>query len=148
MSDGTHSDAMLRLRFLIASAPLTGEEGLPAAQPHPDAALLEMCATYLDLCAEADAIDREARRQPSPCRGNPEFDAARGRCKEKEMEAKCILARLGKTQAATAAGVYAKATIVVTKRGYMSAPNFMLSLAEDLVRCPGLRAILWPAGEG
>ena len=51
-------------------------------------------------------------------------------------------------RASTAAGVYAKATIVVAKCGYMTAPNFMLSLANDLVNCPELRAMLWPAAEG
>lgn len=116
--------------------------------PHPDHVLLDLCASYLDLCAEAHAIQREARKQPRPYMDNPQFDAAIGRAREKEAEAKLVLNRLGKTHAATAAGVYAKATIVVTRKGYMTAPRFMLSLAHDLVNVPGLRAALWPADGG
>jgi hypothetical protein len=148
MSDDSPRDRVVGLRLLAATAALTGRETVAPAEPHPDAELLNACATYLDLCADANAIDREARKQPGQHVGNPQFDAARVRSREKEAEAKRILNRLGKMRAATAAGVYAKATIVVTRRGYMSAPNFMLSLADDLVNCPGLRAAVWPAGEG
>ncbi len=113
--------------------------------PHPDADLLDLCASYLDLCAEAAAMQREARKQPGPYMDNPQFAAARGKWREKDAEAKRVLNRLGKTPATTPAGVYAKATIVVTRKGYMTAPRFMLSLTNDLVNAPGLRAVLWPA---
>jgi hypothetical protein len=113
-------------------------------EQHPDAELLRAVARYLDLCAEASSIQREARQHPSPYVGTPAFDAARFQWKEKEREAQCILNRLGKMRAVTAAGVFAKATIVVTQRGAMSAPKFMLSLATDLVSNPTLRSSLWP----
>jgi hypothetical protein len=135
--------AIARLRQLAAEA---ADHGLlVAGPPHPDAALLALCAHYLDLSAEAEAISREARKRPSPYRGTPEFDAALAQRDEQRAAAKLVLGRLGKTAATTAAGVYAKATIVVTQNGYMTAPRFMLSLAADLVNAPGLRAVLWPA---
>jgi hypothetical protein len=118
-------------------------------EPHPDAELLLACATYLDLRAEAAAIEREARgdvqQQRGAYIGNPVFDAARAWRMEKEAEAIRILNRLGKMHATAAAGIYAEATVVVMQRGYISAPNFMLSLATDLVSNPTLRASLWPA---
>ncbi len=135
--------AMARFRQLAIDArrhPLLAD-----GPPHPDTGLLDLCASYLDLCAEARAIDREARKQTAPYRGNPQFEAAMAQRDEKEAAAKLVLNRLGKTPATTAAGVYAKATIVVTRKGYMTAPRFMLSLAADLVNAPGLRAVLWPA---
>ena len=135
--------AMVRLRQLAAEARDTLL--LADGPPHPDADLLDLCASYLDICAEANAIDREARKQPTPYRDNPQFAAAMAQRDEKRAEAMRILNRLGKTHAATAAGVYAKATVVVTRRGYMAAPRFVLSLANDLVNAPGLRAVLWPA---
>jgi hypothetical protein len=137
------SDVLKQLRAVA-----DGRSSAPDKELHPDAGLLRACATHLDLRADAAAIEREARggvqRKRGACIGNPEFDAARVRWREKEAEAKRVLNRLGRMQATTAAGVYAKATIVVVQKGYMSAPRFMLSLATDLVGNPTLRASLWP----
>ena len=135
------SSTMEQLRAIAdgrASAPDRTEH-------HPDAELLCACATYLELCADAAAIFREARNLPVPFVGNPQFDIELARKNEKNAEAKRLLTRLGRMHATTAAGVYAKATIVVTQRGYMAAPRFILSLATDLVNNPKLRASLWPA---
>ncbi len=136
------ASAMARFRQLATDA---RDLLLADGPPHPDAGLLDLCASYLDLGAAADAIDREARKQRGPHMDNPQFAAAMGQRDAKRAAAKLILCRLGKTPATTAAGVYAKATIVVTRRGYLTAPGFMLSLAADLVNAPGLRAVLWPA---
>ncbi len=135
--------AMVRFRQIAAEA--RDHLLLADGPPHPDAALLDLCASYLDLSAEAEAISREARKQPSPYMDNPQFAAAMAQRDAKRAAAKLVLGRLGKTAASTAAGVYAKATIIVTQNGYMTAPRFMLSLAADLVNAPGLRAVLWPA---
>jgi hypothetical protein len=62
----------------------------------------------------------------------------------KAGEARRILNRLGKMRAATAAGVFAKATIVTIRGKYMTAPTFVASLASDLVSNPTLRASIWP----
>jgi hypothetical protein len=55
------------------------------------------------------------------------------------------MARVGKIAANTAAGVYVKA--MVLRASYGTAPQLALSIARDLVNCPGLRSALWPAGE-
>jgi hypothetical protein len=55
------------------------------------------------------------------------------------------MVRIRKMKATTAAGIYAKAAVVrASKTG---AADLAMSLAEDLLACPGLRAALWPAGE-
>lgn len=133
------SDVLEQLRAIA-----DGRGSAPDKELHPDTELLRAAATYLDLCAEIETIWREAVKKPGARVGDAEFDAALRRRKEKKVEARKVLARLGKTRAATAAGVYAKATIVTTQRGGMSAPRFMLSLATDLVNNPTLRASLWP----
>jgi hypothetical protein len=44
------------------------------------------------------------------------------------------------------AGIYAKAAVVrASKTG---AADLAMSLAQDLLGCPGLRASLWPAEKG
>ncbi len=93
----------------------------------------------------AAAIQREARTQAAPFVGNPTFDAARCEWKAKEADARRVLNHISKMRAKTAAGIYAKATLVATRRGYMTAPAFMHSLATDLVSNPTLRRSLWPA---
>ena len=135
------ADTLAQLRAVAdgrSSAPEKTEQ-------HPDAELLQYRAAYLDLCAEIDAIYREARKLPVPYVGNPDYDAALARRDEKKTAAKRVLGRLGKMHASTAAGIFAKATIVVTAGGCMTAPKFILSLATDLVSNPTLRASLWPA---
>jgi hypothetical protein len=60
--------------------------------------------------------------------------------------AKPAMGRIRKMKATTAAGIYAKAAVVrASKTG---TADLAMSLAEDLLDCPGLRASLWPAGEG
>jgi hypothetical protein len=60
--------------------------------------------------------------------------------------------RIRKMKATTAAGIYAKAAVVRASR--TGAADLAMSLAQDpwtvqdLLDCPGLRASLWPAGEG
>ena len=60
--------------------------------------------------------------------------------------AKPAMGRIRKLKATTAAGIYAKAAAVrASKTG---AADLAMSLAQDLLDCPGLRAALWPAEEG
>jgi hypothetical protein len=59
--------------------------------------------------------------------------------------AKPAMIRIRRMKATTAAGIYAKAAVVrASKTG---AADLAMSLAQDLLDCPGLRASLWPAGE-
>jgi hypothetical protein len=51
-----------------------------------------------------------------------------------------------KLKATTAAGIYAKALIVRSSQS--GAKLLAMSVAEDMIACPGLRESLWPAGEG
>jgi hypothetical protein len=68
-----------------------------------------------------------------------EYDAGR-------KSAKPLLGRIRKLKATTAAGIYAKAAVVrASKTG---AADLAMSLAQDLLDCPGLRASLWTAQEG
>lgn len=62
-----------------------------------------------------------------------------------KKSAKPALIRIRKMKTTTAAGIYAKAAVVrASKTG---AADLAMSLAQDLLDCPGLRASLWPAGE-
>ena len=54
-----------------------------------------------------------------------------------------VLFQAKKLKATTAAGIYAKALIVRSSRS--GAMLLAMSLAEDLIACPGLRESLWPA---
>ena len=56
-----------------------------------------------------------------------------------------VLFKAKKIKATTAAGIYAKALIVRSSKS--GAPLLAMSLADDLIECPGLRASLWPARE-
>jgi hypothetical protein len=134
--------AVAQLRKVAAIAARTGNA--PASPPHPDADLLQLCATILDMRAEYDAIDREARKMPGPYRGNPNFDAELDKRDRVKRACMAPMARVGKVAATTAAGVYAKAMVLRASHG---APQLALSIAEDLVSCPGLRSALWPVGE-
>jgi hypothetical protein len=57
-----------------------------------------------------------------------------------------LLSAIRKLRAKTAAGIYAKALVCRCSR--TGAPFLAMSLAEDLIACPGLRVSLWPAVEG
>lgn len=54
-----------------------------------------------------------------------------------------LLRRAAKIAATTAAGIYAKALAV--RSSHTGAATLAMSLANDLIACPGLRASLWPA---
>lgn len=141
MSDHNFPDGVLGLRLLAAAAIVVGKE-LPAPA-HPDAGLLELCAEVLDLHAKRDALWREARQMCPATIGNPAYSA---KMKERErcvLDWKPLLTRIGKIPSKTGAGVYAKA--LVLRDGDGTAPQLAMSVAADLVNCPGLRASLWPA---
>ena len=58
-------------------------------------------------------------------------------------EAIPLLSRIRKLPAATGAGIYAKAMVV--RASITGSPRLAMSLAEDLIACKELRAILFPA---
>jgi len=141
MSTHEFSPLVARLRDAACQAVKVG--AIAEGAPHPDAELLELCAKVLDLRAEHDAIDREARKMPDAFVDNPAFKAEMDKRDNVTNSWRTPLARISKFPAKTAVGIYAKAHVLRIGRG--DAPRLALSLAEDLVRCPGLRASLWPA---
>jgi hypothetical protein len=141
MSDQNFPEGVLGLRLLAAAAVLTGNAAETPA--HPDAALLELCEQVLDLHAKHEAIWREARMMHDPFVGNPKYEAEMAKREECVATWKPLLGRIGKIRSKTGVGVYAKA--MVLRNSYGTAPRLVLSLAEDLVTCPGLRAAIWPA---
>ena len=60
-----------------------------------------------------------------------------------DERAKHLTRAAAKIEARTAAGIFAKAMVVRASRS--GAAGLGVSLAEDLINCPGLRASLWPA---
>lgn len=109
--------------------------------PNPDAKLLDLCATILDVDAEAKAIDREARINFN--HRMPDFRAEMDKRDIVQKRAVVPIGRVSKIEAKTAAGIYAKALVLRHRAGYPS--TLALSLANDFINCPGLRSALWPA---
>lgn len=143
--------AIERLREITAQSAnnlLLGEG--PA---HPDAALLDLCSEALHLLKEAEQRNGEwaVLEKPGSWRLNsPEFQAFSterdrlwGEHDQAIAKAKPLLSRIRKMRAKTAAGIYAKALVVRSSR--TGAPLLAMSLADDLIACPGLRESLWPA---
>ena len=61
-----------------------------------------------------------------------------------DKEAAPLLTQVGKMSAASPAGIYAKALLVRASKS--GAASLAMSLAEDMIGCPALRATLWPVG--
>ena len=142
MNDRNFPDGVLGLRLLATAAVLGGKETEIPAQPHPDAELLELCAQVLDLHAQHDAIWREARELPRPWMDDQTYRQEMAKRKDCAKIWKPALGRIGRIPSKTGAGIYAKAMVI--RDGSGTAPALVLSLVEDLVACPGLRAAIWP----
>ena len=142
--------AMMRLRQIATTSTsnLIGEGPVNA-----DRILLDLCADALHLVIHAERANAARDWGFGKTRTKAEDDALRAKNEELMDEyntgiksAKPMLGRIRKIKATTAAGIYAKAAIVrASKTG---AADLAMSLAQDLLDCPGLRASLWPAGEG
>ncbi len=138
-----------RLREITAEA--ANNELLGAGPPQPEAALLDICAEALHLLTRAQkALDTLHRRSSIPLdRKSQAFKSEGERLYETRQHdiarAKPILRRIAKVPAATAVGIYAKALCMRASR--TGAPALAMTLAEDLIACPGLRESLWPVSE-
>ena len=120
--------------------------------PHPDWQLLDLCADALHFATSAEKA--MASRDHS-IDDNSERWSAEGRARDAALlaqywdntrETTNRIRRAQKMKATTPAGIYAKALLVrVSKTG---AAGMAMSLAVDLLDCPGLRESLWPAPEG
>ena len=122
--------------------------------PNPDARLLDLCAEALHHLRSAEKA-YASRTWPRSCghERSPQEEREARREDEQLMHlyndgiarAKPPLVLIAKEKAATAAGVYAKALLVrASKTG---AASLAMSLAEDLVNSPALRAAIWPVME-
>jgi hypothetical protein len=139
---------------LGAIAAQSGDNLLTEGPVNPDHVLLGVASDALHamLVARARA---EARHQvvDAMLRAGPWTDADRAQDRSMEQgvavanqAAMQLLRRVGKLRATTPAGIYAKALLV--RMAPSGAPKLAASLAEELVECKALRAVLWPSGEG
>jgi hypothetical protein len=114
--------------------------------PRPDAQLLELCAEI----AAAREMQKQAEGawggKPFPYPGEadrPAYDAHLRAVKVADRNYTYLLRAAGKLRATTGAGIYAKALAIrASKTG---AAVLAISLAEDLIGNPALRAALWAA---
>jgi hypothetical protein len=117
---------------------------------HADHVLLGLCAEALHhrrLCAE---LRKAKDALPAPY-GNPPATAEQKRQRQEigaqaddaRNRAVQLSRRAAKLKASTPAGIYAKALVV--RSSQTAAAILAMSLAEDLIGAPVLRASLWPA---
>jgi hypothetical protein len=133
------SNAIARLREIATTS---ADNALTEGPVNPDRHLLDLCAETLHALVHAERAiaarvfgrfnDKDKALFEEYCAGT--------------KAAKPLMGRIRKMKATTAAGIYAKAAVVrASKTG---AADLAMSLAQDLLDCPGLRASLWPAQEG
>lgn len=134
--DFTAAIAQLR-QIAVTSA----DNALTEGPVNADRQLLDLCAEALHALVHAER-DFAAGKMRSDTDRRSEYRQYQTRI----ISAKPAMHRIRKMKATTAAGIYAKAAVVrASKTG---AADLAMSLAQDLLDCPGLRASLWPAGEG
>jgi hypothetical protein len=136
-----------RLRAIAAQS---GDALLTEGSVNPDYQLLDLCSEALHHLRHAQKSNDARNWDWLHLKDGPEKTAMREnndrlleQYYEGERLGKPLLGKIRKLKATTAAGVFAKAMIVrASKTG---AAGLAMSLAEDLIACPGLRESLWPA---
>jgi hypothetical protein len=145
------STAIARLRKIATTS---ADNALTEGPVNADRQLLDLCAEALHALVHAErAYHSRDWSHLGDKMTEAEHHALRlknselmGEYEDGRKSAKPAMARIRKMKATTAAGIYAKAAVVrASKTG---AADLAMSLAQDLLDCPGLRASLWPAGEG
>jgi hypothetical protein len=142
----TGADFSAAIDQMKAFAAQSGAALLSEGAVHPDHTLLALCAEAHDLHATEQAIWRKARELVNATIHNPEYAAMMDERDKFQNRRRSVLTRIGKLKSATPAGIYSKALLVRDR--YCTAQQIAKSMAEDLIALPGLRASLWPAGEG
>jgi hypothetical protein len=139
--------AMNRLRDIARAST---DALLTEGEVNPDHQLLDLCAEALHRLKHAQKArgQRNGLRWRSDTpeeqrRSRAEDAALFAEWQEGEKSAKPAMLRIRKMKATTAAGIYAKAAVV--RASETGAAVLAMSLAEDLLACPGLRSALWPA---
>ena len=139
--------AMSRLRQIALTS---ADNALTEGPVNADRQMLDLCAGALQSLKHAERAytsrDSEwhtAKTQAEKHAARLEDEALMAEYYEGTRNAKPAMARIRKMKATTAAGIYANAAVVrASKTG---AADLAMSLAEDLLAAPGLRAALWPA---
>jgi hypothetical protein len=141
--------AIAQLRLLAITST---DNALTEGPVNADRQLLDLCADALHSLVHAERAYHSRDWSGLTAKTKAEADAARAKDAELRAEygtgrksAKPLLGRIRKMKATTAAGIYAKAAVV--RESKTGAADLAMSLAQDLLDCPGLRASLWPAGE-
>ena len=125
---------------------------LAAGLPHPDMALLDLCAEIAQARQDADAaFQRRCACRPATWMAKSHEEAVEIADAKREDEKASkqyshLLRRAAKIKATTAAGIYAKALAVRSSR--TGSALLAASMAEDLLARDGLRASLWPTEAG
>jgi hypothetical protein len=140
--------AVDRLKAMAAEA---GDALLTEGPVNPDYKLLDLCAEIGYRRKLADAASK--RRSAAPwahwmCKTPEqklEYAEANAENESASKGYSHLLRQASKLQATTAAGIYAKA--IAVRASKTGSQLLAMSLAEDLLACPGLRASLWPAQE-
>jgi hypothetical protein len=114
--------------------------------PHPDAKLLDLCAEIAQQRKVGEATLRaqiDSHLSPWKSDERAELAALQEKCRLEHRTLGGLLRRAGSIPATTAAGIYAKALAVRASKS--GAALLGVSLAEDLLDNPALRASLWGA---
>lgn len=122
-------------------AKLSAEAGAdPQASVAADLELLLVCDHIVALMRQLD--EATAVWQRTPCQDHhPKLEEMR----RKKRALRPVLHRAMKCRASTPAGLFAKA--VAVKRVGAGAAGLAVSLAQDLLNSPELRAAIWPPAE-
>lgn len=140
-------DFVLQIAALRDIAEISGDNLVLSGPVHPDFRLIALCAEALHLARQRAGIrsnyNELLRETFSAEERRQRFDAIRQADRALYGHIGPILRRAGKIQANSAAGVFAKALLVA---GAVDTPGLGTSLANDLIRCEGLReSLTWPA---
>lgn len=131
LPQGDFTAVMNRLHEIAAAS---GDALLLGDGPvHPDAALLELASETLHCSKQRE----ELFRAPGP------WCEKRGEWEPLEEKIRVNLRRAGKRSATTPAGIYAK--ILMVRAAKTVAAKLAMTLVDDLLTVPALRASLWPA---
>jgi len=146
------SSAIAALRHIATTS---ADNALTEGPVNADRELLDLCADALHALVHAERTYRSRDWIGMDITVMTKAEIAAHRAKDTERfgeyesgikSAKPMMGRIRKLKATTAAGIYAKAAVVRASR--TGAADLTMSLAQDLLDCPGLRASLWPAEEG
>jgi hypothetical protein len=129
-------DAVVMLRRLAKGAAEAGAD--PQVVVAADLELLLVCDTILMLARQMDDAVAVYRTHADNGHAHQEW-------KRLQRAMKPAMLRATRCRAATPAGMFAKA--VAVKRVGLGAAVLAVSLADDLLESPELRAVLWPVEE-